>query len=493
METSQINIRRVNRFNVSLIWIFSFLLTVQAFAVTGTSRGLMVLATTAGAGLVASAIILFKLNNKVASIIIPLCPALSGTILAIVEGGTLGIFLIYLVACCMAALYFNRISLIIYIAILDMIFVICNFIFGKPLMGHTIAAKEAVVQLGMINIGLIVLYFLTKWGNDYFSSSSSNEKKAMDFLGELKKTFIMVEHSAVTLNNNLVGFMRYIDSALQNSEAVTKGMHEMAKGTEEEANAITSISIMMKEAQEKLQHTYEQSKAVESISRDVSSIAQENGREIVTMKESMRTINSAVEQGLQTVSELGESMDHIRNFLYSITRIAEQTNLLALNAAIEAARAGEAGKGFAVVADEIRKLSDESNKTANEISLIVAALQQKATTAVETARNGNTAAIEGSNGLEKLNRSIENMVSSFGGMQNYIQSEFKSVDEIAGLFHNIESHLENNAAIMQEYSATTEEITAAMDEQNVKIGEMVNIIKNIEKLSSDMTKLAQQK
>lgn len=487
------DIRRVSRFNIYLIWIFTLLLTAQAFALTGTDRGLLVFAATAGAGVVAAAVHLFRVHTRVAAIIIPLCPAVAVTILTIIEGGSLRIFIVYMVTCCMAALYFNRMTLMIYIVILDIMVVTCNFAFNSPLMGGTIPAKEAIIQLGMINIGMIVLYFLTKWGNDYLKSASKNEEKAMTFYEELKKTFDMVEQTAVTLNENLSNFTGYTELALQSSEAVTKGMHEMAKGTEEEANAITSISIMMKESHDKLNHMHRQSKAIESISREVDGIAQENGREIAAMKERMGTINSAVEQGLQTVSELGESMEHIRNFLSSITGIAGQTNLLALNAAIEAARAGEAGKGFAVVADEIRKLSDESNKTANEISQIVTALQKKASVAVETARMGNDSVIEGSTAVEKLNQSINNMAESFGRMQNHIQAEFESVNEIAGLFSEIDVHLENNAAIMQEHSATTEEITGTMDEQNMKIGEMVNIIKNIEKLSADMRKLAGQK
>ncbi|KPU45546.1 methyl-accepting chemotaxis protein 4 [Oxobacter pfennigii] len=492
MESSQINIRRVNKFNVLLIWIFCLLLTAQAYAFTGISRAMLVFGATAGAGLIASVIVLFKVNDKASSIIIPTCPALSATILAVIEGGSLRIFIVYLIICCMAALYFSKLVLVAFTIGIDAIIIICTFILNKPLMGSLIEIKEVIIQSVLINIGLIVLYFLTKWGNDYLKSSMNNEKKSTELLQELKTTFSKVGQAAAALNKNIVDFMEYTESAIMSSEAVAKGAYEMAKGIEEEAADITSISSMMKDAQEKLKYVHEQSKAVESISMDVNNVAQDNGREIASMKELMKTVNTAVEQGLKTAIELKESMDNINEFLSSIKRIAEQTNLLALNAAIEASRAGDAGRGFGVVAEEIRKLSDESNNTANEISQVVSVLQQKANAAVETSRHGNAASGEGSAGLDKLGNSIENMVASFEKMKNYIKAEFKSVDEIKVLFDNIDSHLENNAAIMQEHSATTEEITASMDEQNAKINEMANIIKNIEKLSSEMAILAQQ-
>jgi len=489
----QYNIQKVNKFNVSLIFLFSFLLTVQGFVVTGVNRGLIVLAATGGASLAACAFMLFKLPDKLACVLIPLCPVFGITILAMVGGGSLGILVGYLVCCCMASLYFNKRSLIIYIIIVDMIFILSNFIFKQNLMGTIISAREVIVQLVMVNIGGTVLYFLTKWGNEYLTSALSSEKKTMELLDELKKTFNGVEQTAVTLNERLLDFMSHIESTSKSSEAITHGIHEIAKGTEEEANVITSISEMMKQAQERLTQTHQQSKAIESISWEVKDIAKDNGREITAMRELMKTIYSTVEHELQTVSELGNNMVNIHEFLGAITSIAEQTNLLALNAAIEAARAGEAGKGFAVVAEEIRKLSDESNSTAKQINDIITALQQKVTVAVESAKRGNASVLEGSAAVDKINESIESMVKSFGSMQDYIQEEFKSVDGITKLFVNIEENLESSAAIMEEHSATTEEITATMDEQNDKISEMVDIIKSIEKLSEGMRRLAQQK
>ncbi|TCT16248.1 methyl-accepting chemotaxis sensory transducer [Natranaerovirga pectinivora] len=486
MNQLKYNIQRINKFNVSLTWIFSVVLTVQAFFITGMDRGVAVLVTTLAASIVATTVLVLKLKDKIAAIIIPLCPAIAGTVLAIQDGGSLRIFVVYLVGSCMAGLYFNKKSLLIYTIALDGVFILSYFVLNKPLMGEYISSTEALIQFGMMHVGITVLYFLAKWGNEYLEIASKNEKEAINLLEELQSTFDVIEETAVTLNNNIGSFLDNIEKVSQISDSITKGTFEIAKGTEEQTHSMSTIHTMMQKSYNKLEHTLIQSKSVENVSQDVGKIVLENEIEIKALNNGMKTISSAVESGLQTVSELGENLVLITKFLSSITNIAEQTNLLALNAAIEAARAGEAGKGFAVVADEIRKLSEESNKTANEIGNIINILHQKANAAIETTQKGHKAITEGSIGVNRLNESIESMTRSFSGMEKFLQEQFNSIEEMTRLFNDMESHLESNAAIMEEHAATTEEITVTMDEQNNNIGEMVNIIISIKKMSEQM-------
>ncbi|TCK90556.1 methyl-accepting chemotaxis sensory transducer [Natranaerovirga hydrolytica] len=484
-NNSQI-LEKVNKFNVLLIWIFSGLLTLQAFLVTGIERGTVVFITTFITSIVATLIFIFKINNNIASVIIPLCPAIAGTILAIIDGGSLRIITIYMVTLFMSGLYYNKRSLVIYTLILNGIFLGFYFIINQPLMGMDIPIQESIIQLGMMNIGGVVLFFLAKWGNEYLSSAAKNEEKALSVLKELQETFSVIENTTVNLNSSIGSFLENIEETSKISDSVTKGTYEISKGTEEQTHSLTSIHMMMKKSYDKLKDTREKSKAVEDISSDVNTIVNENGREIDRIKNGMKTISSAVNQSFKTVNELGESLEEINNFLSAITNIAEQTNLLALNAAIEAARAGEAGKGFAVVAEEIRKLSEESNKTANEISNIIVTLDEKASAAIGITEKGSKETVEGIKVVDNLGESITNMVHSFSQMKVYLKEEFMAIEEITSLFNDMESHLESNASVMEEYAATTEEITATMDKQNNNINDMVEIVSNIKKMSQEM-------
>lgn len=472
--------QKVNRFNIILTWAFAIVLSAQTFLVSGTKRGLIILALTGITALISTLLVFLKVDGRISALIIPLAPAVAITLLALIDKGYIAIVLIYFIAACMSALYFNRNLILIVLVAVDIIYLISLFALDFSLIGSEVLVKDSISQFVLLNIGVFVLIILTQWGNEYLNSARKSQKESNKLLKDLEETFEVVEEASDVLNSSIDEFMHYIDALSQSSFVTVQGMNEMSKGTEEEARAISSTSVMMKEAHDKLENTHRQSEYNEAISYEVSEIAQGNRRDIKMMEENMNTINVAVDRGLQTVVDLGESMDDIARFLSVITGIASQTNLLALNASIEASRAGDAGKGFAVVAAEIRGLSDESNEMVKEISQIIEETQEKANNAVEEVRGGTQAVSVGSKALEKMSASIEAMFVSFEKMQKNIQEEYKSMNEITGLFIDIEANLEQSASIMQEHSATTEEINATMEEQNSKVAEMVEIVNKIQ-------------
>ncbi|PKM94017.1 MAG: hypothetical protein CVU84_11140 [Firmicutes bacterium HGW-Firmicutes-1] len=490
---NQYNVQRVNKFNIMLLVVFGIVLTTQRIATDGIANAIPVLMASGGALLIALIVYFLKLPRQISAVVIPVCPVLAVTLLGVLTQASSAVFLVYLVTICMAALYFNEKTLLIFGGIVNLIFITINFVLGIPIMNSTIFTnKDLIIQLGAMNLGLLVLYFLSKWGNEYIQVSIQNEMKTKEVLDELTNTFDSIEKVSVILNENISTFKKDLNATKESSDTVNGAIEEITRGVEEEVSGITAISNMMSSAQDKVKFTHEKSSKIALTSSNVSKRVQENGLEIAHMREKMKTIHHAVNEGLTTVSELGESMSYIQTFLNSITQIAQQTNLLALNAAIEAARAGEAGKGFAVVADEIRKLADQSNTTAKEIGQIVVSIQTKANKAVESAQAGNTASIEGNEVVTRLQDSVDSMVQSFHNMEKDLNEEFKSIEVVTGLFTNIYSHLQNNAAIMEEHSATTEQMLSSVEEQNNMISGMAQTIGEIESLSQNLRKLAVQ-
>lgn len=163
----------------------------------------------------------------------------------------------------------------------------------------------------------------------------------------------------------------------------------------------------------------------------------------------------SIKESAKKITELGKQSQQIGEIIQVIDDIAEQTNLLALNAAIEAARAGEHGKGFAVVADEVRKLAERSGKATKEIATLITSIQK-----------GTEVAVKSMDGLKRL--MMEEMAAGSG----LVNSSIVSIAAIA----------EESAAAAEEVSASTEEMNATTEEIAASARHMSDLARELHKL-----------
>ena len=200
--------------------------------------------------------------------------------------------------------------------------------------------------------------------------------------------------------------------------------------------------------------------------QETNNAAEMGGKSVADAVDQMKVIESSVSDASTVIAQLGEESDKIGKIVDAIAAIADQTNLLALNAAIEAARAGEHGRGFAVVADEVRKLAEQSQTSAQEISNLIGSIQAKAQDAVHS--------------MQDSVKQVQSGASSVDGAG-------KTFKEIAVMVTDVAEGSERMEAIVAELVDSTDVITKSVDHINTKSREVAKESETVSAASEEQT------
>lgn len=389
-----------------------------------------------------------------------------------------------MISICFAALYFDPAFLIVFSATINAALIVVNIL--KPV----VETHNFITILIIIDFCVAVLYFQTKWGRNLILSGIMKEQKALSLLDEQTKMVEVIKKNTFALNNDITECNSNLTIVHESSSSITNAVKDISIGINEQASSITSIANMMGESDREVSETVSISKQMYEISETMNDVITEGFNKITLMAGQMTTIKDAILESLSTISELRTSMDEIDSFLEVITDISKKTNLLSLNAAIEASRAGESGKGFAVVADEIRKLAEMSAKATVNINKIIGGVTDKALSAFEKAKVGEQAVQSGEKETVEVCESFNHLSSAFKNMKELILKELEMMENSAQIFSNILKETESMSSISEQHAAASEEVLSIVEEQSISIESVFIRMGQIQQSSNELESIS---
>lgn len=320
---------------------------------------------------------------------------------------------------------------------------------------------------------------------------------------ELAATSSQVQSSARVTEDAANHIASNIVQVSSSAEEAAKSTEQIADGSESLAISAQSAAAAVAKLDETIQFLDQSSAGQLSATSAAEKTALNGGDSVLKTIQSMARIQEQMKETGTAISELGKKGEQIGVIVQTIEGIAQQTNLLALNAAIEAARAGEQGKGFAVVADEVRKLAEDSTVSAKQIAELILAVQKGVLDAVKTMEASQAEMNEGSSLAQEAGRALVEIQDSSKavakaavlGSQGVesMRVDFKSVSEAiasaAAISEETAAGAEEMSAAAEEVSASAQTVGAAIQEQRSQIEEVAKSSVRLHQLAQDLSEV----
>jgi methyl-accepting chemotaxis protein len=321
-----------------------------------------------------------------------------------------------------------------------------------------------------IRVMVLRLQDIAEGEGDLTKRVDEDRKDELGLLGKWFNLFVQKIH------DTMVDVNRASDEVASAATEIAASAEEMASGIEEQSAQVDQVTAAMEQMSTSVVQVADKARDAATSAEESGKVAGNGGEIVQQTIDGMTSISQAVSAGAESVSELGRRGEQIGEIIGVINDIADQTNLLALNAAIEAARAGEHGRGFAVVADEVRKLADRTTSATDEVAGSIKAIQGETGEAVKRMDDGIEQVKAGVEHARQAGDSLKLIVTNAQDLSQMVASIAAVTEQQSAAAEEVSRNVEGIAAVSRESAQGAGQAASAAAQMSSKAEQLRQIV-----------------